>query len=352
MQKFNIVDYGAVPNSETDSTPAIMSAIEAAKAAGGGVIYSPEGTYRVGQIPEQYVDFDGISIEGDGMFKSVWVCTASTRRFIGIRNSKDVAIRNMGFDANRSSTYGGIVFYSCSRVTIEDTHYFDSSPLLSVSTDIYSYVFGRTFPLNSDIVVRRNVIEDLQLEIDSSERVCVWGNTLRRPRSTAAIGFFSLQRNAIAQRETAGSDITVRYNTIIDPSKSRTAIAFHLDPPMHTDGTPLNNIDFRGIRILDNEIHHTTASVKNGYSIKLGTTDSSKPTMGIIYDDIEISGNIIRVEPGVEILGTEFIQLMPSRPGSPDFRFTRTTVRDNKLFYSGIKPFIKNYGDNNLVYPL
>lgn len=44
---FNVEDYGAVHDGATDDTAAIQAAIDAAAAAGGGVVYFPAGVYSV-----------------------------------------------------------------------------------------------------------------------------------------------------------------------------------------------------------------------------------------------------------------------------------------------------------------
>ena len=47
---FNILDYGAKSDGVTSATGAIRSAIQAAKAAGGGTVYIPAGKYLTGPI--------------------------------------------------------------------------------------------------------------------------------------------------------------------------------------------------------------------------------------------------------------------------------------------------------------
>ena len=47
---FNILDYGAHNDGSASSTEAIRSAIQAAKAAGGGTVYIPPGNYVTGPI--------------------------------------------------------------------------------------------------------------------------------------------------------------------------------------------------------------------------------------------------------------------------------------------------------------
>ena len=73
---FNVRDYGAVGNSDTNDTPAIVNALNAVAANGGGVLYFPksDGAYRVVTtlaIPEKVV------IKGDGIGNSQIMWTAN-----------------------------------------------------------------------------------------------------------------------------------------------------------------------------------------------------------------------------------------------------------------------------------
>src|SRR5664280_3254451 len=47
---FNVMDYGAHNDGSAPATEAIRSAIQAAKAAGGGTVYFPAGKYVTGPI--------------------------------------------------------------------------------------------------------------------------------------------------------------------------------------------------------------------------------------------------------------------------------------------------------------
>ena len=60
----SVLDYGADETGGSDSTPAIQSAIDAVAVAGGGVVYLPEGTYRVDGLLS--VTHSGTVIRGDG----------------------------------------------------------------------------------------------------------------------------------------------------------------------------------------------------------------------------------------------------------------------------------------------
>src|SRR6185312_1016545 len=47
---FNVKDFGAIGNGETNDTPAINAAIEKCSVSGGGTVYFPEGKYSSASI--------------------------------------------------------------------------------------------------------------------------------------------------------------------------------------------------------------------------------------------------------------------------------------------------------------
>lgn len=60
---FDVIDYKADPSGQENSAAAIQSAIDAAEAAGGGVVYIPAGKYK---ITTRIVNKEKVSILGDG----------------------------------------------------------------------------------------------------------------------------------------------------------------------------------------------------------------------------------------------------------------------------------------------
>ena len=63
---FNVKAYGATGNGSTDDTASIQRAIEAALAAGGGIVYLPAGRYLLkGTVTNSRVDL--VSLVGSGM---------------------------------------------------------------------------------------------------------------------------------------------------------------------------------------------------------------------------------------------------------------------------------------------
>lgn len=55
-REYNVMEYGAIPNSGVDETAHIQAAINAVWAAGGGVIYFPKGVYLISGALQRNVD--------------------------------------------------------------------------------------------------------------------------------------------------------------------------------------------------------------------------------------------------------------------------------------------------------
>lgn len=65
---FSVLDHGADNTGATDSCPAIQAAIDAAEAAGGGVVYLPAGEYRCEDLLT--VEASGVVVQGDGSYET------------------------------------------------------------------------------------------------------------------------------------------------------------------------------------------------------------------------------------------------------------------------------------------
>lgn len=83
-------DFGAKGDDGADDTAAIRSAIAVLKAAGGGTLYLPKGTYRIND--ELIIDFNNLTVRGDGAGsiirttvtnKNIFTVTSDQLRFQG-----------------------------------------------------------------------------------------------------------------------------------------------------------------------------------------------------------------------------------------------------------------------------
>jgi uncharacterized repeat protein (TIGR02543 family) len=77
---FNVTNYGADPTGTTDSTLAIQSAINAAAAAGGGVVFLPAGEFRVSPQGNQClrISSSNIVLRGAGTAQTFLLNTSRT----------------------------------------------------------------------------------------------------------------------------------------------------------------------------------------------------------------------------------------------------------------------------------
>jgi hypothetical protein len=270
----NVKEFGATGNGLSDDTAAIQAAINAAGA--GTTIRFPAGVYVVADLVVE--NRSGLSFVGGGRNSVIKQKTGSVR-MATFTNSRDIVINKLAFDANGITAYGGVVFYQAAGVRIEDNWYIDSAAKPVGNEDRYAFLFARGATPSRDIRIVNNVIEDLQLEVDHSQRVVIDRNTVRRAVKTAGIGIFSISPKAIAE------DYQITNNTVIDPVRNGFSVG--IDPP--TDGDCV----FRRIAISGNQVIRTKTA---GYGLRIGTGDNSKATRGNIFEDITIKDNRFQVE--------------------------------------------------------
>jgi polygalacturonase len=271
---FSVREFGARGDGVADDTAAIQAAINAAP--DGSTIRFPNGNYNVANFVVK--NRSGLSFVGDER-KSIIKQKSGAPRIATFEGSRDIVISKLAFDANGITSYGGIVFYASTGVRIENNSFTDSAPKPVGATDRYSVVFGKGASPSQDIQILNNTIDDLQLEVDHARKVVIEGNTVSRAVKTAGIGIFSIGDNAIAE------DYVITRNKVIDPIGAGFSVG--LDPPTN------NNCIFRRITIANNQIIRTKTS---GYGIRIGTPDSSKKTIGNVFEDIVIKDNHLRIE--------------------------------------------------------
>lgn len=95
---FNARGFGAMGDNVSDDTPAIQAAVDAAVAAGGGVVRIPAGLYRI-SAPITW-DADRVAVEGDGGSTRIIVTGAFNAFTVGgsvLR--RHTSLRNMHIEA-------------------------------------------------------------------------------------------------------------------------------------------------------------------------------------------------------------------------------------------------------------
>jgi len=113
----NMKGYGAVGNGITNDAAAIQAGFNAVP-AGGGMVYFPPGTYRIGAQVNLPTDRP-FRVTGDGMFSSIIKAAdgleLSPFRYNGTRNSDSsigaamdwISFTDIGFDGNKANNAAG-----------------------------------------------------------------------------------------------------------------------------------------------------------------------------------------------------------------------------------------------------
>ena len=308
----NVKAFGAKGDGVADDTRAIQTAIDHAKA--GAKIYFPPGIYDVSNFVVK--NRSELAFTGDGQ-QSVLRMKSGAARLATVEASSDIAITNLTFDANGIVSYGGVVFYAVKGVRIENNIFIDRAAKPIGSTDRYSFVFARGSVPSQDIQIVNNIIEDLQLEVDYAQRVLIDRNTVKRAIATAGIGIFTIGDKAIAE------DYRITNNTILDPPGAGLSVG--VDPPTN------NHCIFRRITMAGNKIVRSKTA---GYGIRIGTPDSSKKSVGNIFENIEINNNRILLESGAP---AQLQQIFFNTSASAGIRFDRMAVTGNIIESAGPK---------------
>lgn len=265
-RRIDVSTYGAdLADNGNDDSRAVAAAVEAC--TDHSTLYFPAGTYNL-MSTVTVAGFDGLSLQGDGADRSIvkrmgpywrdgdehtWENLVAAGgydcRLFTIADCRNMCIRDIGFDANGTPTFGGVNLSRCKRLRITHTRYVDSREAPAFAgRDRFAWVILGHGDYTEDLWFTDNVVEGLQTEIDNARRVLVEGNLLRRSVKSPGIGFLSA--NFAAGELLPGYsnlDITVRHNYISNSANlSMGLIAFQLDPP-HNCGSV-----FRDIDILDN----------------------------------------------------------------------------------------------------
>lgn len=108
---FNVKNsaYGAVGDGTTDDTSAVQSAIAAADAAGGGIVYFPPGTYQMGAAGNIVLSTDNITLLGAGRNASVIRAGSGSGTAMAVTGADGLVAAFLGFTSHATSLGGSII---------------------------------------------------------------------------------------------------------------------------------------------------------------------------------------------------------------------------------------------------
>jgi len=126
---YNVLDPqfagGADPTGTTSSSPAIQAAINAAQAAGGGEVFIPAGTYKIGQTAETVtthtsdmsdagliVTGNDVTIRGAGMGATILIQAGTSvalanSAFIALISASNARIADLTIDGGFTGSQNG-----------------------------------------------------------------------------------------------------------------------------------------------------------------------------------------------------------------------------------------------------
>jgi hypothetical protein len=363
--RINVAEYGAdLRDNDHDDTAALNAALTAA--TDHSTLYFPAGTYNVRWV-DKITGFDGLSLQGDGSTESIlkrmgpfwregdehtWenlkANFSTDSKLLRIEDCRNMAIRDLGFDANGTPTFGGVGIIRPRRLYITRTRYVDSQeqpPLFGM--DRYAWCILGYEQGAEDIWFTDNVVEGLQTEMDSTRRVLVERCLFRRPVQSAGLGFLSGNFTAPAEFRDGYHtlDITVRNNCFTNSNVlSMGLLTFQLDP-----STNCNSV-FRDIDLVDNVFVYDRDSSIGHAAIKLGTGDNSQPTQGNLFERFRIEGNRIYRKPEVQINEEPFPAYIWFNCWVGEERLNRSIIRRNRLYTdTGTRPFLQIQRDDESV---
>jgi hypothetical protein len=344
---FNVKDFGAVGNSTgvsgngTDDTTAIQRALNAARDAGGGIVYFPKGIYRRPDTANKLLIYSNTTMEGDGdcsvlfhddtvanprrdLLEANSVSNVTFRNFkilgtaatymtetnnsqcLGGTGITNLRVENVTFEGMRymstaftqvnSAVFIGCRLYRCMRDGIRCTQsqniVVTGCTLESVADDCIALhsVDSATAPPGSGFVVTNNVVTSCQnIKILGGKRVVVSGNTITRgTRGAINIGLV----NNGPEGASPSLDVTVSNNVIQDTFGSlgrNSTIAIDslpyttslgaVQPGVNSDPKPYN-----WLQVVDT-VGATNAGVQN-VRVENNTITATLPTTGVsTYSD-------------------------------------------------------------------
>lgn len=159
VELYNVKDFGAVGNDSTDDTAAIQTAIDAAASAGGGIVFFPQGVYRVSTNANiLYVNSGGcleiktgVSLRGAGINASIIRADATQQNIILGGAANHISIHDLSiwgeFTTSQENT-DCIKLLDCSNIDLYNVYCYG----MRIGFQIYGIVDGATAATDISLV--------------------------------------------------------------------------------------------------------------------------------------------------------------------------------------------------------
>jgi hypothetical protein len=119
---FNVKNYGAVGNGTTDDLASVQATLDAAVAAGGGIVYLPRGTYK---LTNKIVIGSNTTLQGEGsqsVLKPIYASTGTTNRGISndwINGNSNITLKHFKLDRSGNGVTNGIILNGVENLLID-----------------------------------------------------------------------------------------------------------------------------------------------------------------------------------------------------------------------------------------
>jgi hypothetical protein len=326
----NVRRFGALGDGSTDDSSAFQAAFDAVAAAGGGVVWVPQGVYMIRHI--QVSNASGITWAGShgAVIRAPGLASPGWDSIAHFEACTDLVVHNLTFDNWQIDRFGGVEFYDVQRVWIDHCRFYNSNVTANAGDkdrrSFFFYETGAGIP-NADIWVTDCLIEDLQLEVHVARGVQIRGNTVRRSPVTGGILCCLLNAST-----SPVEDVWVCDNLVEDPD----GVGIYLV----MDGTQYNDGVYRGLHVNGNRIKlglvpdALNMAQASARAIEIGTGNNGASASGSILHDFEVCNNTVWVTAASAALTLQH-GILVNNSAAAGWDIARGRIEGNVLFGNG-----------------